>query len=131
MRKFLLILLWLLAIPAWGQEGNPTDVPVMPNLSGLTVPQAHALLFEHGLQLDPIIVTTNSGAGTVNTIIDQSLAAGESISEGAVISVTVLREYNLELIWQAADNGGDSFTIVNLTDEQMTIEQLRFVTADG
>jgi hypothetical protein len=131
MRKLLLVLLCFLVIPALGQESSQTDVPTMPNLSGLTVAQAHALLYEHGLALDPVIISTNSGTGTLNTIIDQSLAAGETISEGDVISVSVLREYNLELIWHAADNGGDSFTIVNLTEGVLNLEQLGFETADG
>jgi hypothetical protein len=131
MRKLLLVLLCFLVIPALGQESTQTEVPTMPNLSGLTVAQAHALLYDDGLALDPVIISTNSGTGTLNTIIDQSLAAGEAITEGALISVTVLREYNLELIWRAADGGGDSFTIVNLTEGILNLEQLGFETADG
>jgi hypothetical protein len=131
MRRLLLIMLCFLAIPAWGQDSSQTEVPTMPNLSGLTVPQAHTLLYERGLELEPIIVSTNSGTGRLNSIIDQSLAAGEVINEGTVISVTVLREYNLELIWESQDQGDEAFTIVNLTESLINLEQLLFEKADG
>jgi hypothetical protein len=131
MRKFLLVVLCFLAFPAWGQEDSQTEVPTMPNLSGLSVAQAHALLYERGLQLEPLITVTNTGTGQANTIIDQSLAPGEAFSVGDLISVTVLREYNLELIWNTEDYTDQAFTIVNLTESIINMEQLVFVKADA
>jgi hypothetical protein len=131
MRNVLLILLCFLVLPVIAQDSTASQTPTMPDLTGLTAPQAHALLFEHGLVLDPLIVASSSGEGVENTIIDQSLAPGESYSIGAVISVTVLRQPNIRLVWNIEDHNNNSFTLVNLADYEINIEHLLFETADG
>lgn len=131
MPRFLVIVLLLLTIPVLGQENSPTPVPTMPNLIGLTAPEAHALLAEHGLLLDPVFSSSTTSTGENNTIIDQSLAAGEAYITGAVISVTLHHSNNIELIWQTENFGTDAFTIVNLSDAIINFDNVDFLSADA
>ena len=63
MQRKLLILcvLSLLLIPVMAQE-DETD---FPDIIGKTVPQAEALLNDGTYQLDPIILSTNTGEGNL------------------------------------------------------------------
>lgn len=121
-----------LCLPILAQDN---DVPV-PDLTGLTAPEAEAQLNALGLRLDPLIAFTDEGRGEIDRIIEQSVAADDTADSGDIITVTILREYNVELIWDNSDfledtpsirsvDGDDVFTLHNLSDETLNLNGIQ------
>src|SRR5882757_1915509 len=86
--------------------------PVVPNLSGMNIPQATAALNHVGLALGNQTSEpwTDAAAVPQNTISVQSIAAGVPSSSGASVDVTVLRSPNVSLSYDDND-----FTVINNT----------------
>ena len=126
-RLFLLIIVVSLCLlPTIAQD----EASEFPDIIGKTLPQAAALLNTSNYRLAPMMLSTNSGEGVLNTIIDFE------ILENNVVQVTVLREYNVRLIWENSDafanqaglrdlNGDELFTFVNLSDEQLSLANIQ------
>lgn len=128
MRKlFIMLLLIVLMIPVLAQD-EEEDIALMPDLSGLTAPEAESILNTHSqeLRLDPIILSldANSHEGAINTIGEQSIGADEAVEHGEVITISLIRDFNLLLIYRnetlrVMDN---HFTMINLSDGEINID---------
>jgi hypothetical protein len=120
----LLFIVCLLAVPAFAQEAT---VPV-PDLNGLSVPAAAALLNKSGLRLGAENNqgwTADSGLPQ-NTISGQSIPAGQTVAPGTAVDVNVLRSPNVILIYDDND-----LTLVNRTGGDLGLNGLTFNALDG
>lgn len=118
--RFWLLCFWLslAALPATAQEA------VVPNITGLNVPQAAAELHKVGLALgaQTSSIWTADSPVPANTIGSQSFAPGDLVAAGVTaIDVTVLRAPNITLRYDDND-----FTLINRSGKVMS--QLRGLT---
>lgn len=100
----------------------------VPDLTGLSVPAAAALLNRSGLALgaeNNIGWTADSGLPE-NRINGQSIPAGTAAQAGAAVDVSVLRSPNVILIYDDND-----FTLVNQTGGELNLAGLTFSALDG
>jgi hypothetical protein len=113
----------------FGQLGLAQEaMVVVPDVTGLSVPAAAALLNKSGLALGAEISegwTAESGLEQ-NRISAQSIPGGQSITAGAVVDVTVLRSPNALLIYDDND-----LTLVNHTGGQLDLTGIAFRALDG
>lgn len=131
MKILILCLSILLILPVMAQD-DETD---FPDIIGKTVPEAEALLNAGAYRLDSIILATDSGTytDTPNTIDSFEIA-----EDGTIVQVRVLREYNVELIWENTEafagqpglvglnlNNNELFTLVNLSDEELSLRNIQ------
>lgn len=100
----------------------------VPDVNGLSVPQAAAVLNRSGLRLG----TENNQGWTAesglpeNSINGQTPAAGQSVPFGSAVDVNVLRSANALVIYDDND-----LTLVNQTGGEMNLTGITFVAADG
>ncbi len=101
---------------------------VVPNLSGLNIPQATAALNKVGLALGNQTSEAWTQASSVpqNTISTQSVAAGQTAIVGSAVDVTVLRSPNVTLNYT-----DKQFTLINNTGAALDFNGLAFGTVDG
>src|SRR5689334_3960690 len=100
----------------------------VPDVSGLNVPQAAALLNKNGLRLgleNNQGWTADSGLPE-NTINGQSVPAGQTTPFGTSVDVNVLRSPNALMIYDDND-----LTLVNHSGGDLNLTGLTFVAADG
>ena len=126
MLKKILFLLMLLLLPqiVLGQD----DVTTVPDLTGLSVPAAAALLNRNALLLgaqENVAWTAESGLPE-NRISAQSVAAGESVARGTAIDITVLRSNNMTLIYDDND-----LTLVNRSGGALGLNGVSFITVES
>src|SRR5690348_12468683 len=101
-KKYLLLALCLICLFAGTVYAQDAAVP---DLTGLNVPEAAALLNKNGFALgaeNNVGWTADSGQEQ-NTIKGQSVAAGQTAAPGSAIDVTVLRSPNAMLIYDDND----------------------------
>lgn len=101
---------------------------VVPDVSGMNVPAATALLNKNGLRLG---VENNQGwtaeSGLPeNSINGQSIPAGESVTFGTAIDVNVLRSPNALVIYDDND-----LTLVNNSGGDLNLTGITFAATDG
>lgn len=112
------------------QEATPTPTPpTVPDLSGLSVPQAAAQLNQIGLLLgEQSEQTTPDNAEQLpNTVIGQSLEAGTTASEGDTVNIVVFREHNTTILFDDND-----ITLINSGDAgNIWPHTLEFIAVDG
>lgn len=104
------------------------DAVAVPDLTGLTVPQAAAVLNRAGLTLGSEtgeLWTAESGFAQ-NAVKGQSVAAGQTLPTGSPVDVNVLRTPNAILIYDDND-----LTLVNNTGVMMDLTGLTFSALDG
>jgi hypothetical protein len=106
-------------------QGNPVTVP---DLTGLSIPAAAALLNQNGLALglqsdEP---WTEGLTQPANTVSAQSLPAGTTTEPGTPINVTVLRSPNMLLVYRAR-----VITLINQSDTAISLNGLAFNALDG
>jgi hypothetical protein len=104
------------------------DAVIVPDVRGMNVPQAAALLNQNGIVLgaeNNVAWTAESGLPE-NTIGEQSIPAGQSVASGTVVDVTVLRSANTLLIYDDND-----LTMVNQSGGGMSLEGLIFRSMGG
>lgn len=99
----------------------------VPDLSGLTVPEAAAALSRVGLRLgsEAVIATDPASGDSENTIIDQSPPAGEIAEPGTAVSITVARPINAYVVYDDND-----LTLVNATAGLLDLNSIAFA-GDG
>lgn len=125
MRIRLVLLLVLIAIVAFPVQAQESEA-VVPDLTGLNVPQAAAALNGAGLLLGEqfsLPWTQDSGLPE-NGVNAQSIAAGTSVPMGTAVSVTVLRAPNMRLIYTDT-----SATLLNMSDAPADLSRLTFADA--
>lgn len=126
MKKVLSILLFTLLL--FGQFAFAQEAVTVPDLTGMTVPQAAAVLNRVGLVLgnETGELWTADAGFPENSIKGQSTAAGESLASGSAIDVSVLRTPNTALIYDDND-----LTLVNNTGTPLDLGGLTFNALDG
>jgi hypothetical protein len=104
------------------------DNAVVPDLTGLSVPEAAAALNRVGLALGVQtgeLWTAESGLEQ-NRIRAQSAEPGTSLTPGSPVDVTVLRTPNVILIYDDND-----LTLVNQTGGELNLGNIMFITGNG
>jgi len=110
----------------------------VPNLETLTIPQAESALNRAGLRLGNVnTVDEENNTGTPDTVVGQASPAFLRLPIGTAVDVTVLRTNNILLRYDvppASETTGNNlderwFNLINLTNEQLYIADLRFVSA--
>ncbi len=126
MRLFVICVMLTLSIVMVNAQGD--DPIIVPDLTGRSVPQAAAFLNDMGLQIGPeIAVGWTAGSDLLpNTIISQSISAGEEAAYGTVIGITVARAPNALLIYDDND-----ITLVNQAGGAISLGGVRFVSNGG
>lgn len=114
----------LLTAQVFAQE----QTVIVPDLNGINVPTATALLNKNGLRLG---VENNQGwtadSGLPeNSINGQSIPAGQSVIFGTAVDVSVLRSPNALVIYDDND-----VTLVNNTGGDLNLAGITFTTNDG
>jgi len=119
----LVVFLLLLAQIAFAQ-----DTVTVPDLTGMSVPQAAALLNKNGLRLGAENPEgwTQTSAQPADTIAAQSVAAGQSVARGTAVDITVLRSPNVFLVYDDND-----LTFINHTGGTIDLNGVFFNTVDG
>jgi hypothetical protein len=99
------------------------DVLTVPDLNGLSVPQAAAALSRAGLELGQkqIIAVDPEAGDTENTIVEQSPAAGEAVKPGTLVDIVVARVTNAYLLYDDND-----LTLVNMTAGLLDLNDIVF-----
>jgi hypothetical protein len=124
-KKHLLILFSLFVIStSIAQEITP--VPAVPDLTGMTVPDAAAVLNRLGLRLGDRQVIEWDRSQPENTITAQSPDAGIPITPGMSVAVTVMHPFNIRLIYDDND-----FTLINQSGQVINISPVTFQTLNG
>ena len=105
-----------------------SDEVQVPDVTGLSIPAAAALLNQNGmvlgLQTDE---AWNENLGMpANTVISQSLAPGSPASPRAALDVTVLRSPNMLLVYNS-----QVITLINQADAAVNLGSLVFNALDG
>ena len=105
-----------------------TDTVVVPDLTGLTESIATAVLNRGGLALGRVGVElwNASSPVAINTIGNQSVAAGTQVDAGTAVDVTILRQPNALVIFDDND-----LTLVNNSGVDISLEGIRFTSLDG
>lgn len=104
------------------------DTATMPDVRGMSVPQAAALLNRNGIVLGPenhVPWTAESGLPE-NTVSEQSVPAGQAVTPGTMVFLTVLRSPNTLLIYDDND-----LTMVNRSGGVMSLDGLIFRSMGG
>jgi hypothetical protein len=122
-----IILLILFALvsgsPLFAQEAVS-----VPNVIGLTVPRATAILNRAGLGLgsQSLVTWTPDSAQAASRIDQQSPAPGEAVEPGARIDVTVFGSPSATIVYDDND-----LTVVNLTNVPINMGNVAFSALDG
>jgi hypothetical protein len=125
---FSCLLLWLIALTLPRSLSAQTPTVTVPDVTGLNVPQAAAVLNRAGLRFGTEIIapwTAESGLSQ-NTVGAQSLTAGAEVPFGTTVELTVLRSPNALLIYDDND-----ITLVNHTGGPLRLAGLAFNSRDG
>jgi len=119
-------LIGVLLLPQAIAQGQ--DTATMPDVRGMSVPQAAALLNRNGVvvgQETNVAWTAESGLPE-NTISEQSVPAGQAVTPGTMVFLTVLRSPNTLLIYDDND-----LTLVNRSGGAMPLDGLIFRSMGG
>lgn len=124
----IVIMVLLIASIFTGGLSAQDNVAIVPDVSGLTVPQAAAELNRVGLRLGAQSAQpwTAASAQPVGTIGGQSAAPGESLPVGTAVDVSVLTTANVRLIYDDND-----LTLINNTGGFLDLTQLVFSGTEG
>lgn len=99
----------------------------IPDLTGLTMPQAAAELNAVGLRLGtPTAASQVTDDVPFGTIVGQSVVAGEFILRGSPIDVRVASNARLSLVYDNND-----LTLVNASGVALGLRRFQFQSADG
>jgi hypothetical protein len=104
------------------------DQVTVPDVTGLSVPAAAALLNQNGMALGNQYgeLWTEESSQPANTVGAQSLAPGSTVDWGTALDVTVLQSPNMLLIYDA-----ESITLINQADVPVSLQGLTFNAQDG
>lgn len=111
-------------MPASAQD----EASTVPDLTGLNVPQAAAVLNRDGLRLGATTAQAWTAAAALppGAIGGQQIAAGTAVPPGTAVDVTILSAANIRLLYDDND-----LTLINNTGATLDLTQLVFNTHDG
>ncbi len=102
---------------------EPPAVPTVPDVTGMNVPQAAAALNLVGMALGNEIhaLRPPESAVPVDTITQQSVAAGTPVTAGQAVDVTILHDPNVTLIYDDND-----LTMINRASSRINLDEVTF-----
>jgi hypothetical protein len=114
----------LVMLPAAAQD----NTGVVPDLTGLNLPQAAAELSKVGLLIgkQTPVTWTEGNSAVPDTITAQAVAPGERLPAGARIDLTIVGKANIIMIYDDND-----FTMVNAVGRTLDLTQVTFQSSDG
>ncbi|MBZ0309257.1 MAG: PASTA domain-containing protein, partial [Anaerolineae bacterium] len=121
-------LIVLLILLLFTQAAFAQDNVAVPDVTGLNLPQALALLNQNGLRLgneNHTGWTADSGLPQ-NSVSEQSIPAGQTTAYGTAVDITLLRSPNALVIYDDND-----FTLVNQTGEPLDLNAISFNSISG
>lgn len=120
-----LLLTFSLTVPVVKGQAGPVMVP---DVVGLSVPEAAALLNRNGLVLGVQLGEAWSEASGLpqNAVSAQSISPGEMVERGTAIDLTVLRTPNAQLLYDDND-----LTLVNQTGQVLDLTGITFNVVEG
>lgn len=107
---------------AQGQDQTAT----VPDVKGLTVPQAVAALNRSGFVIGTQTPFEGTTDQTPNSVVAQSLEPGATAAYGTAVDVTLVQPSNARLIYDDND-----LTLINLTDQPLNISDVIFASTEG
>lgn len=124
-KSTLLLFTLFLLLPIYHAQENQV---VVPDLTGLPIPEAAALLNSLGLNLGTeLAVDWDASSGLEeHTIASQAIAPNTSVDRTTAIDVNVLRSPNMVLVYDDND-----LTLVNTTLNTADLTALRFAATAG
>lgn len=126
MRRLALVMiicaLVLMTAPTAAQDTTVT----VPDVTGLSVPQAAAALNRAGIRLGAQFETEMTEGTAPNTVVVQSVAAGATVARGSSVDVTVARGDNAILIYDDND-----ITLVNQSGGTISLAGITFNALDA
>jgi PASTA domain len=119
----LFFLLLLLALTVPGATLAQGDSVGVPDLTGLSVPEAAARLNRNGIELgaETAVSWTESSGLPRNRISSQSVPAGQQVLRGTTVNVTVMRLTNVLLLYDY-----NMLTLVNKTGFKLDLSDITF-----
>jgi hypothetical protein len=122
-----LVFVVLLSVILFPPHAGAQDSTV-PDVTGLGVPQAAALLNRNGLRLGAQTGEpwTEASGLAANTISAQAIAPGQVVTPGTAVDVTVLRSPNVLLVYNQ-----EVITLINQTGAALDLTAIQFNTVDG
>lgn len=122
---FCFILTGLVLNPSVAAQSDPVTVP---DVIGLSLPAAAALLNQNGLALGNQLSEgwTEAAGLPANAISAQSRAPGSTVERGTALDVVVLRSPNTLLVYDA-----ESVTLINQSPAPLDLNGLVFSAVDG
>jgi hypothetical protein len=106
--------------------GAQGEASVVPDLTGLTIPQAAAQLNKAGIAFGSEIAVPLAEGVTADVISGQSVAPGEPVMAGMIVDVEIPRSANVRLFYDDND-----LTMMNLANANIAIQNLVFETVEG
>lgn len=122
----LLLLVFLTAMASAQSPEQMTSIVRIPDLAGLTPPQAAAALNAARLQLGGQSSATASTPQAAGTIAGQIPPAGSTISAGAAVDVVVAYAPNVRLIYDNND-----LTLINLSERPIDLRTVDLQASDA
>lgn len=119
------LLFLTLSFAVQAQTTTPEPVPTVPDVTGLTVPEAAARLNAAGLRLG-LISDLQGIAGQSNTVEAQLPTAGSAAQPGDTVDLTVWRSGLVQLVYDDND-----LTLMNLSDQDLSLRRVYFRSVDG
>lgn len=125
-RIFVIFCLLILAHTTISQDQTQTDDDTgitVPNIIGITLPEAAALLNQNSLRLgtQTFAQWLVASGQDVNTIGEQSPTAGTSVEPGTFIDFTLLRDNNTVLLYDSND-----LTLLNDDEQDIRVREIVF-----
>lgn len=133
--KRITVLLLIISIGTFGnvlaQDGSDSPQPgLVPDLTGLSAPQAAAKLNRNSLTLGNVYTVIWKADSTtppdVINIGGQSIPPGQTVEVGTAIDVAIARAPTAQLIYDDND-----ITLVNLAGVQLDLTNVVFASLDG
>lgn len=117
--------LLLSIIPIYAQDNTSSGNVEVPDVSGLTHPQAAAALNRAGLAVGRITSTTQpiSPDAAADTVTLQTPPAGQSVAAGSAVDLALYRTPNALVIYDDND-----LTLVSQANRRIQLRNIRFVT---
>ena len=106
--------------------GQPAAAVSIPNIAGLTPPQAAAALNAARLQIGSLSPVTASASLPPGTVAGQLPAAGSTVSTGTVVDLVVAYAPNIRLIYDNND-----LTIINIGALPIDVRTLNLQASDA
>lgn len=110
------------------QDETPAPPPTVPDVTGMTLPTATALLNQMGIAVNAQQTYNWTDSDTISpyTITTQNPQVGAEVPDGLVATLTIARPVTARLFYDDND-----LTLINLSDGELTLRNIVFTAIDG